>query len=91
MNVFRTKDAFALSQPERAGNEGGASRGGGSEMVAELKYGPELTEEILKPGTWRMNLLAFGEALPDHSNRMYLDYDKLDELLMITENDYIIL
>ena len=27
-NIFRTKDAFALSQPERAGNEGGASRGG---------------------------------------------------------------
>ena len=26
-----------------------------------------------------MNLLGFGETLPDHSNRMYLDYDKLDE------------
>ncbi|MGV6830758.1 MAG: GMC oxidoreductase [bacterium] len=61
------------------GYQGGASRGDGSEMVAELKYGPKLTEEILKPGAWRMNLLAFGEALPDHSNRMYLDYDKLDE------------
>jgi choline dehydrogenase-like flavoprotein len=48
-------------------------------MVAELKYGPELKEAILKPGQWRVNLLAFGETLPNSSNRMYLNYDKLDE------------
>lgn len=61
------------------GYQGGASRSGLSEMVAELKYGPELKEAILKPGEWRVNLLGFGETLPDHKNRMYLDYDKLDE------------
>jgi len=61
------------------GYQGGAGRGSTSELVAELKYGPELKEEILKPGQWRVNLLAFGETLPDHSNRMYLDYDKKDE------------
>ncbi len=61
------------------GYQGGAGRGDTSEMVAELKYGPKLAEEILKPGQWRMNLLAFGETLPDHKNRMYLDYDKKDE------------
>ena len=61
------------------GYQGGASRGDFSEQIAELKYGPELKNEILKPGKWQMNLLAFGEALPDHKNRMYLDYEKLDE------------
>ncbi|MDC7998698.1 GMC oxidoreductase [Gilvibacter sediminis] len=61
------------------GYQGGANRGAYGDMVAELKYGPELKEAILKPGEWSMNLLAFGETLPDHSNRMYLDYDKLDE------------
>ncbi|WJJ96688.1 GMC oxidoreductase [Algibacter luteus] len=61
------------------GYQGGASRSGLSDMVAELKYGPELKEAILKPGEWRVNLLGFGETLPDHKNRMYLDYDKLDE------------
>ncbi len=61
------------------GYQGGATRGNGSELVAEMRYGPQLTEEILKPGKWRMNLLAFGEALPDHKNRMYMDYEKLDE------------
>ena len=61
------------------GYQGGASRSSMSEMVAELKYGPELKEAILKPGEWNVNLLAFGETLPDHSNRMYMDYEKLDE------------
>ncbi|SDB56471.1 Choline dehydrogenase [Flavobacteriaceae bacterium MAR_2010_188] len=61
------------------GYQGGASRGGTSELVAELKYGPELKEAILKPGQWRMNLLAFGECLPDHSNKMTMDYEKTDE------------
>jgi choline dehydrogenase-like flavoprotein len=50
-----------------------------SEMVAELKYGPELKEAILKPGQWRIGMTGFGEVLPKHENRMFLDYDKLDE------------
>lgn len=61
------------------GYQGGAGRGSSSELIAELKYGEELKEAILKPGEWRINLLAFGETLPDHKNRMYLDYDKKDE------------
>jgi choline dehydrogenase-like flavoprotein len=61
------------------GYQGGASRSSTSEMVAELKYGPKLAEEILKPGEWRVNLLAFGETLPDHKNRMYLDESKKDD------------
>jgi len=61
------------------GYEGGAGRGSLSELVAELKYGEELKEAILKPGEWRMGLTAFGETLPNHKNRMYLDYNKKDE------------
>jgi choline dehydrogenase-like flavoprotein len=61
------------------GYQGGANRGGTGQQIAELKYGPELKDLIMKPGEWRMNLLAFGETLPDHSNRMYLDYENLDE------------
>ena len=49
------------------GYQGGASRSDASELVAELKYGPKLSEAILKPGQWNVNLLAFGETLPDHS------------------------
>ena len=61
------------------GYQGGASRGGISEMVAELKYGPELKEAILEPGAWSLGMTAFGECLPDHNNKMILDYDKTDE------------
>ncbi|MGM5468748.1 GMC oxidoreductase [Flavobacteriaceae bacterium LMO-SS05] len=61
------------------GYQGGASRGNISELVAELKYGPELKEAILKPGEWRIGLTGFGETLPDHKNKMYMDYEKLDE------------
>ena len=28
---------------------------------------------------WRIGVTGFGETLPDHNNKMYLDYDKLDE------------
>ena len=61
------------------GFEGGAGRGKMSEIVRELKYGKDLKEAILKPGEWRMGITAFCETLPDHKNRMYLDYDKKDE------------
>jgi choline dehydrogenase-like flavoprotein len=61
------------------GYQGGASRSSISEMVAELKYGPKLKEAILKPGEWNISLLAFGETLPDSSNRMYMNYDIKDE------------
>lgn len=61
------------------GYQGGATRDGDSELVAELKYGPKLVQEILKPGQWKINLSAFGETLPNHKNRMYLDENNKDE------------
>ncbi|SDB65766.1 Choline dehydrogenase [Flavobacteriaceae bacterium MAR_2010_188] len=62
------------------GYEGGAGRSGfASELVAELRYGPELKEAIFKPGEWRMSMTAFGETLPNHDNKLSLDYEKLDE------------
>ncbi|WP_298238580.1 GMC family oxidoreductase [uncultured Algibacter sp.] len=61
------------------GLQGGAYKADVTETIAELKYGPKLKEAILKPGQWQINFTGFGEVLPDHNNRMYLDYDKLDE------------
>jgi len=61
------------------GYQGGASRSNTSELVAEMRYGAELKEAILKPGEWNVHLLGFGETLPDHSNHMFLDYDKKDD------------
>ena len=61
------------------GYQGGATRSDTSEMVAELKYGPKLVDAVLKPGEWNVTLLAFGETLPNHKNKMYMDESKLDE------------
>lgn len=61
------------------GYQGGAGRGSISEHVKELAYGAEYKEKILEPGEWRMGLGGFGECLPNHDNKMTLDYEKLDD------------
>lgn len=60
------------------GYEGGAGRSDWKESVAEISYGKNLTESILDPGSWQIGMTAFGETLPNHDNKMYLNYDKLD-------------
>jgi choline dehydrogenase-like flavoprotein len=54
------------------GYQGGAGRGRGVE-VAEFTIGSELKDAMTEPGKWGMNLLGFGEMLPDHSNKMTLN------------------
>ncbi|SFZ89472.1 Choline dehydrogenase [Flaviramulus basaltis] len=73
------KNTYAKEFIRGYGYQGGASRKNMSELVAEMKYGPKLKEAILKPGQWKISLNAFGETLPNHDNRMYLDYNKLDD------------
>lgn len=61
------------------GYQGGAGRGSISDHIAEMGYGGEYKEKMLEPGDWRMGLGGFGECLPNHDNKMTLDYDQLDE------------
>ena len=61
------------------GYQGGASRTDWTEMVREMSHGANLTKSIVKPGGWRMGLMGFGETLPYHENKMYLDYEKTDK------------
>lgn len=61
------------------GYQGGATRGDYEDMVAEASFGKDYKETILGPGGWNMNMLAFGEILPYHDNKMTLDYNKLDQ------------
>ncbi|MCB0474080.1 MAG: GMC family oxidoreductase [Flavobacteriaceae bacterium] len=61
------------------GYQGGGGRSHPFEQIAEMGYGKDLKEEIMKPGKWFMSLGGFGECLPYHENRMFLDYEKLDE------------
>ena len=61
------------------GYQGGASRGDWMESVAEASYGKDLKQVILAPGDWTMGINGFGETLPYHDNKMYLNYDKKDK------------
>lgn len=61
------------------GYQGAASRESWQRGVAELGIGEDLKEEIQKPGGWQMGLTGFGEMLPDHANKVWLDYNKPDK------------
>ena len=61
------------------GYQGGAGRGRGVE-VAEMTIGADLKDAMSIPkDNWSINITAFGEMLPDHSNKITLDKDKKDK------------
>ncbi len=60
------------------GYQGGANRGRGMD-IAEFTLGAELKESLSEPGHWKMNIMGFGEVLPDHSNKISLDKNKKDK------------
>jgi choline dehydrogenase-like flavoprotein len=60
------------------GYQGGAHRGRGID-VAEFTIGQELKEAMSEPGGWSVDILAFGEMLPDHSNKITLDKTMKDK------------
>lgn len=61
------------------GYQGSASRQNWWRGVRELSIGKELKEFVQSPGDWTMGMTAFGEMLPDHSNRMWLNHEKTDK------------
>ncbi|MCH1453880.1 MAG: GMC family oxidoreductase [Flavobacteriaceae bacterium] len=61
------------------GYQGGASRGNWTEIVNEMGYGQDLKEAVMAPGGWRIGMTGFGETLPYHDNKMYLDHNKKDQ------------
>ncbi len=60
------------------GYQGGASRDSWSRSVQELGFGKGLKEELIEPGKWRMGMTAFGEMLPHHENRVFLNEEVKD-------------
>jgi choline dehydrogenase-like flavoprotein len=55
------------------GYQGAASRQGWSRNVAELGIGADLKDALSEPGEWTMGIGGFGEILPYHENRIFLD------------------
>jgi choline dehydrogenase-like flavoprotein len=61
------------------GYQGSASRQGWDREIAEMSIGAAWKDELCEPGKWRMGITAFGEILPYHENRIFLDKDKKDK------------
>ncbi|GAB5476153.1 MAG: GMC family oxidoreductase [Maribacter sp.] len=60
------------------GYQGAASRGDWTSHIKEMTLGKPLKELAKQPGPWKMGILAFGETLPYHDNKMSLNKDLLD-------------
>lgn len=61
------------------GYQGAASRGSWSGEVAEMSVGGEWKDALCEPGHWSIGFGAFGEILPYHENRIFLDKDTKDK------------
>jgi choline dehydrogenase-like flavoprotein len=63
------------------GYQGGASRGrNGLDSVAEFTIGKDLKEALSVPSdNWGFGITAFGEMLPDHSNKISLNRNRKDK------------
>ncbi len=61
------------------GYQGGGSRQGWQRNVAELAFGADFKEELTSPGQWTIGFGGFGETLPYHENKMYLNHDVKDK------------
>lgn len=55
------------------GYQGAASRENWRRDVAELSIGADLKAALTEPGHWTIGMGGFGEMLPHHDNRIYLD------------------
>lgn len=61
------------------GYQGAASRGRWSGEVAEMSVGGDWKDAMLEPGHWTVGFTAFGEILPYHENRIFLDKNTKDK------------
>ncbi len=57
------------------GYQGGASR---SRNIRQGLLGKELKQVIFSPGPYKIAMTCFGELLPYHENKMFLNHSKLD-------------
>ncbi|HEX6925542.1 MAG TPA: GMC family oxidoreductase [Longimicrobiaceae bacterium] len=60
------------------GYQGSASRQGWQRAVAELGIGGAFKDAMAEPGQWTIGATAFGEMLPNHDNRVFIDESKTD-------------
>lgn len=60
------------------GYQGGGSREGWGRYIAEAEYGKGLKDALSQTGDWTFGMMAFGECLPYHENKISLNKDLKD-------------
>ena len=61
------------------GYQGSGRRQGWNRGIGDLSFGPDYKDSMTRPGPWSMALGGFGETLPYHENKMYLDPNTKDK------------
>jgi len=74
-NLFGDKRSYLRG----FGYQGIASRQDWNRGVAELGVGASFKAALTEPGPWQIGFSGFGEILPYHDNRVYLDKTKHDK------------
>jgi choline dehydrogenase-like flavoprotein len=74
-NVFGEKRDYVRG----FGYQGSASRQGWRREIAELNIGPDFKDALTEPGNWTMGIGGFGEMLPNHDNKIFLDKNVKDK------------
>lgn len=74
-NVGNDKRAYVRG----FGYQGSASRTGWSRNISELNIGADFKHALTQPGDWTIGMTAFGEMLPYHENRIFLNRDRTDK------------
>jgi choline dehydrogenase-like flavoprotein len=61
------------------GYQGSAGRSGWTRDIAEMNIGGDFKDALSEPGRWSMGIGSWGEILPYHENRAYLDKSRKDK------------
>jgi len=78
---FRNLDAQSRQKDyiRGFGYQGSGSRENWARGIKELSYfGADLKADLIAPGPWRFGIGSWGECLPYHDNRMFLNTDVRD-------------
>lgn len=60
------------------GYQGGGGRDGWGKYIAEAEYGKGFKDAVSQAGDWSFGIMAFGECLPYHENKVTLNKDLKD-------------
>jgi len=60
------------------GYQGGGGRDGWGKYVAEAEYGKGFKDAVSQAGDWSFGMMAFGECLPYHDNKVTLNRELKD-------------